>query len=212
MDIQTQLIPAECGNCGYLYPSGYGFDPADTGVEVSMTVFENAEVEEPCPMCGRHRGRVLAVEHQFVRGAEGLLRGSGELDLLAGFLRGARERNASDEEMREAASEEAPALSGLVERLLDARPERVELTTWHALLSATIRALGTGGDEGRVQPAQVIYDSVNGYNVTTVQPSPTADAARSEAKKVGRNDPCPCGSGKKYKKCHGSPTAGAGTP
>jgi len=21
--------------------------------------------------------------------------------------------------------------------------------------------------------------------------------------KVGRNDPCPCGSGKKFKKCHG---------
>jgi uncharacterized protein YecA (UPF0149 family) len=21
--------------------------------------------------------------------------------------------------------------------------------------------------------------------------------------KVGRNEPCPCGSGKKYKKCHG---------
>ncbi len=25
-----------------------------------------------------------------------------------------------------------------------------------------------------------------------------------EADKVGRNDPCPCGSGKKYKKCHGA--------
>ena len=24
--------------------------------------------------------------------------------------------------------------------------------------------------------------------------------------KVGRNEPCPCGSGKKYKKCHGSVT------
>jgi preprotein translocase subunit SecA len=24
-----------------------------------------------------------------------------------------------------------------------------------------------------------------------------------EAPKVGRNDPCPCGSGKKYKHCHG---------
>ena len=23
------------------------------------------------------------------------------------------------------------------------------------------------------------------------------------SKKIGRNDPCPCGSGKKYKKCHG---------
>ncbi len=41
--------------------------------------------------------------------------------------------------------------------------------------------------------------------------APTADAtnessARSDPNpmfKVGRNDPCPCGSGKKYKKCHG---------
>jgi len=23
-------------------------------------------------------------------------------------------------------------------------------------------------------------------------------------KKIGRNDPCPCGSGKKYKNCHGA--------
>jgi preprotein translocase subunit SecA len=27
---------------------------------------------------------------------------------------------------------------------------------------------------------------------------------RREGPKIGRNDPCPCGSGKKYKKCHGS--------
>jgi uncharacterized protein YecA (UPF0149 family) len=26
----------------------------------------------------------------------------------------------------------------------------------------------------------------------------------SEWDQVGRNDPCPCGSGKKYKKCHGA--------
>jgi SEC-C motif-containing protein len=25
-----------------------------------------------------------------------------------------------------------------------------------------------------------------------------------ESPKIGRNDPCPCGSGKKYKKCHGA--------
>jgi preprotein translocase subunit SecA len=29
-------------------------------------------------------------------------------------------------------------------------------------------------------------------------------APRSADPKVGRNDPCPCGSGKKYKKCHGA--------
>ena len=27
---------------------------------------------------------------------------------------------------------------------------------------------------------------------------------KSKAKKIGRNDPCPCGSGKKYKKCCGA--------
>ena len=26
---------------------------------------------------------------------------------------------------------------------------------------------------------------------------------KSTGQKVGRNDPCPCGSGKKYKQCHG---------
>ena len=30
-------------------------------------------------------------------------------------------------------------------------------------------------------------------------------AVRHEAPKVGRNDPCPCGSGKKFKQCCGRP-------
>ena len=30
-----------------------------------------------------------------------------------------------------------------------------------------------------------------------------AETIRREEPKVGRNDPCPCGSGKKYKQCHG---------
>jgi preprotein translocase subunit SecA len=41
-----------------------------------------------------------------------------------------------------------------------------------------------------------------------VEPTPAggnggANPAQTPAGKVGRNDPCPCGSGKKYKKCHG---------
>lgn len=31
-----------------------------------------------------------------------------------------------------------------------------------------------------------------------------AAPARRAAEKVGRNDPCPCGSGKKFKRCHGA--------
>jgi preprotein translocase subunit SecA len=34
-------------------------------------------------------------------------------------------------------------------------------------------------------------------------PRPTPQGAQSEWEKTGRNDPCPCGSGKKYKQCHG---------
>jgi len=33
--------------------------------------------------------------------------------------------------------------------------------------------------------------------------APVQQVVRSQ-EKVGRNDPCPCGSGKKYKKCHGA--------
>jgi preprotein translocase subunit SecA len=33
-------------------------------------------------------------------------------------------------------------------------------------------------------------------------PPPASAPVRHTAPRVGRNDPCPCGSGKKYKKCH----------
>jgi preprotein translocase subunit SecA len=42
----------------------------------------------------------------------------------------------------------------------------------------------------------------------TLQTRPAAAPAKPETfvrdgRKVGRNDPCPCGSGAKYKNCHG---------
>jgi hypothetical protein len=35
-------------------------------------------------------------------------------------------------------------------------------------------------------------------------PGQPARTHRRDEAKVGRNDPCPCGSGRKYKKCHGA--------
>ena len=43
-------------------------------------------------------------------------------------------------------------------------------------------------------------------STTHVQLAPGEPTIRKEPK-VGRNDPCPCGSGLKYKKCHGRPGA-----
>jgi preprotein translocase subunit SecA len=42
----------------------------------------------------------------------------------------------------------------------------------------------------------------NGANATSAPATQTPAATVN--RKVGRNDPCPCGSGRKYKKCHGS--------
>jgi uncharacterized protein YecA (UPF0149 family) len=34
--------------------------------------------------------------------------------------------------------------------------------------------------------------------------APPPEPFRRSAPKIGRNDPCHCGSGKKFKKCHGA--------
>ncbi len=47
---------------------------------------------------------------------------------------------------------------------------------------------------------KLISDNVNDSNQKKQSPEPR----RIITKKIGRNEPCPCGSGKKYKLCHGS--------
>jgi preprotein translocase subunit SecA len=66
-------------------------------------------------------------------------------------------------------------------------------------------AFGVGGSRAAAAPAQA--------SPFAPKPARTGgdDAAvktvRRDEPKVGRNDPCPCGSGKKYKKCHGAGVA-----
>ncbi|HVZ10849.1 MAG TPA: preprotein translocase subunit SecA [Candidatus Paceibacterota bacterium] len=43
----------------------------------------------------------------------------------------------------------------------------------------------------------------DGESATEREMARTAPVVSSEEDKIGRNDPCPCGSGKKWKKCHG---------
>jgi preprotein translocase subunit SecA len=54
-----------------------------------------------------------------------------------------------------------------------------------------------GGAEAQARPSNGGGGGGNGGGSAEAKP-----VRRSEPK-VGRNDPCPCGSGKKYKKCHG---------
>ncbi|MEH6578769.1 MAG: preprotein translocase subunit SecA [Amphritea sp.] len=45
--------------------------------------------------------------------------------------------------------------------------------------------------------------SEQGKELDEQQPEAAGETFVRETKKVGRNEPCPCGSGKKYKQCHG---------
>ena len=51
--------------------------------------------------------------------------------------------------------------------------------------------------------AQNIINNIdeNKYNIFKVYISLNCQWKYVKDKKIGRNDPCPCGSGKKYKKC-----------
>jgi preprotein translocase subunit SecA len=50
------------------------------------------------------------------------------------------------------------------------------------------------------------HESAQSITAEKADEAETAEQAQPfvrEDKKVGRNEPCPCGSGKKYKQCHG---------
>ncbi len=66
-------------------------------------------------------------------------------------------------------------------------------------------AVATGAFAGEQQKLKEIHDA-NSQPTTNNQQQKNGgqeSIPSRNAEKVGRNDPCPCGSGKKYKKCHG---------
>ncbi|MBU1726771.1 MAG: SEC-C domain-containing protein [Candidatus Omnitrophica bacterium] len=55
------------------------------------------------------------------------------------------------------------------------------------------------------QEEQVVMGEApfGGANVASIPPKFEQKPFQASQEKIGRNDPCPCGSGKKYKKCCG---------
>jgi uncharacterized protein YecA (UPF0149 family) len=51
------------------------------------------------------------------------------------------------------------------------------------------------------QEAQLLMDHCQSFNDIENQEEVPQKPVVRDTVKVGRNDPCPCGSGKKYKKC-----------
>jgi SEC-C motif-containing protein len=60
------------------------------------------------------------------------------------------------------------------------------------------------GGEDREHHELATFVKLNGRWYFDDGRTPPAKQVISEGPKIGRNDPCHCGSGKKYKKCHGA--------
>jgi preprotein translocase subunit SecA len=68
---------------------------------------------------------------------------------------------------------------------------------------AEVEAWGSGGAAAEAPPQPAAGSQPARAGQPAAAPAPRASAQPLRAiPRVGRNDPCPCGSGKKYKKCH----------
>ncbi|MGE5175482.1 MAG: preprotein translocase subunit SecA [Hyphomicrobiales bacterium] len=74
-----------------------------------------------------------------------------------------------------------------------------------------LAGVGAGGRAPAARPQQATHAPVTAFGTAAptapregAAPAPGKPAPLTAEPKVGRNDPCPCGSGKKYKKCHGA--------
>jgi preprotein translocase subunit SecA len=59
-------------------------------------------------------------------------------------------------------------------------------------------------DMSQIKDVQYQHADASIDTVADEKPAAIAPAPVRSGPKVGRNDPCPCGSGKKYKACHGA--------
>jgi len=58
-------------------------------------------------------------------------------------------------------------------------------------------------EERRQHRERALFDFLDGRWVYRDAEAPEIETARRQQPKIGRNEPCPCGSGRKYKKCCG---------
>ena len=94
-------------------------------------------------------------------------------------------------------------ISGLDERQLQARRVGRQLQASHAESSNLGFAAQSPPPPGAGAPQQGAFAQQQSPAGPMTAVAPAKRAPVQTGEKIGRNDPCPCGSGKKYKKCHG---------
>jgi hypothetical protein len=189
-------VPAFCDTCGAVFNSGIVAENAK-----SITLVGNRA--GPCPVCGG-MGHIPDGVFNFVGNTIEILsapqRSVDELTRLAKILRDAREKKETPEAVAQKIREELPALSGLADLL---PRTRAELYAFLALIVAVITLISQSGGSENKSTNVTVNQTINQVFIETEKTAKPPQQQEQSPKKVGRNEPCPCGSGKKYKKCCG---------
>ena len=197
-------VPAVCDSCGVIFQSG--FEVSD-----STNISFYGCGSGPCPACGGD-GHIPDGVYNFINNTIELLSGPSrtvsELERLANILRQAHQEGASLAQVGEKIQNEVPELSSLKNILPKTRSE---LYAFIAIIIAIVSLVL--GQLKRSEPPKVEINQVVNFiyqqqesNASKrpdarLTPAIKTKAPQKPNKKVGRNDLCPCGSGKKYKKC-----------
>jgi hypothetical protein len=164
----------------------------------------------PCPVCGgigHIPDGIYSATTDTISIVATTAKSAQALSRLMGILQRARDQHANADELAEALEHEddLKPVAAVVRRL----PRKLDIKYWIGIAIAVVALFEGQATDSKVSQIGSEVDQIYAQVLAQHQsagpsPSPQPAASPDPAPKVGRNQLCPCGSGKKYKRCHGA--------
>lgn len=195
---------AYCSNCGLIFKSG-------VSIKGKAKIIMKDNLAD-CPRCG-NIASIPDGLYEIMDGTIKLLQGYpfsyDRISLFKNIIKACRDEKLNYNQIQEKINKEAPEIKPVVEKLPKTRNDIFNY------LSLLIAIFSLFSDNYNKEPNVVInqYEIINEYNILIDNskgnsnysiPKPDTSLVSSKYKNTGRNELCPCGSGKKFKKCHGN--------
>lgn len=186
------MIPAVCETCPTIFASGF---MVENSTDITFSGFKSGS----CPNCGGI-GRIPDGTYNVFGDVLELLSGPSQtvedLKRLSEILERARAQQALPEEVLAEIEDNDPKLKTISDLFPKTRNE------FYMVVGLVIAAIALmTGSGSKKSHTEIMYNNVINH---IYEKQRSAEPGKpSGTKKIGRNEPCPCKSGKKYKHCHG---------
>ena len=189
-------IPAVCSTCGSLF-----FAPNLVG-GAGQVEFHGSRLS-PCPVCGGVGDIIDGVYNAATNTARLIISTATkpqQLKALEAIFLAAKKDKLSSDQINARVQEEVPELQSISDWV---PKTRMELYTFIGIVLALITYISTTTFNFMDSSNSVSEDKVKELIDRAVQDQIAVQKPTPQVKKkkIGRNEACPCGSGKKYKKC-----------